>query len=209
MQISHGETPWDTGKVLSRYGHAIAIRNCFWKEGNRYIREVAKPPRCRSSTCSANWWHPCQARPTHDGARALRQGRARGPQIAVSWAYAPSYQKPMSVPQSLIALFSRFGMDVVLAHRRSSISSRGRRAGARLREQAGTKFEIVHDMDTAVHGAHVVYPKSWGCMMHTRARRIAQIAKNYTSWICDERRMRSRPATPSTCIVCRPTAATR
>ena len=33
MQISHGETPWDTGKVLSRYGHAIAIRNCFWKRG--------------------------------------------------------------------------------------------------------------------------------------------------------------------------------
>ena len=40
----------------------------------------------------------------------------RGRKIAVSWAYAPSYQKPMSVPQSLIALFPRFGMDVVLAH---------------------------------------------------------------------------------------------
>ncbi len=42
MQISHGETPKDTGKVLSRYGHGIAIRNCFYGIGNKYLREVAE-----------------------------------------------------------------------------------------------------------------------------------------------------------------------
>ena len=39
-----------------------------------------------------------------------------GKTIAVSWAYSPSYAKPLSVPQGLITLLTRFGMHVRLAH---------------------------------------------------------------------------------------------
>ncbi len=193
MQISHGETPWDTGKVLSRYGHAIAIRNCFWKLGNRYLREVAEAASVPVFNMQCDWWHPCQAMADlmtvreKFGARSLR-----GRKIAVSWAYAPSYQKPMSVPQSLIALFPRFGMDVVLAHppEFELIPDIVQRARDYARA-AGCKFDIVHDMDAAFEGAHVVYPKSWGCMMHTDDKEAsAKIARNYTGWICDERRMK-------------------
>jgi len=193
MQISHGETPWDTGKVLSRYGHAIAIRNCFWKVGNRYLREVAAAASVPVFNMQCDWWHPCQAMADLMTAREKFGATGlRGRKIAVSWAYAPSYQKPMSVPQSLIALFPRFGMDVVLAHPPEfdlvpDIVTRARDFA----RAAGTKFEIVHDMDAAFEGAHVVYPKSWGCMMHTDDKQeSAQIAKHYTSWICDERRMK-------------------
>ena len=192
MQISHGETPYDTGKVLSRYGHGIAIRNCFWKIGNRYLREVAVAASVPVFNMQCDWWHPCQAMADLMTAREqFGAGGLRGRKIAVSWAYAPSYQKPMSVPQSLIALFPRFGMDVVVAHPPEfdllpEIVERTR-ASARA---AGTKFDIVHDMDAAFDGAHVVYPKSWGCMMHTDDKEeSAKIATKYTSWICDERRM--------------------
>ena len=34
----------------------------------------------------------------------------------MTWAYSPSYGKPLSVPQGVIGLMTRFGMDVVLAH---------------------------------------------------------------------------------------------
>jgi N-acetylornithine carbamoyltransferase len=97
----------------------------------------------------------------------------------------------MSVPQSLIALFPRFGMDVVLAHPPKfdlipEIVAKARNFA----KEAGTKFEIVHDMDAAFEARHVLYPKSWGCMMHTDDKEeSARIARDYTSWICDERRM--------------------
>ncbi len=40
----------------------------------------------------------------------------KGKKIAMTWAYSPSYGKPLSVPQGVIGLMTRFGMDVVLAH---------------------------------------------------------------------------------------------
>ena len=40
----------------------------------------------------------------------------KGKKLAMTWAYSPSYGKPLSVPQGVIGLMTRFGMDVVLAH---------------------------------------------------------------------------------------------
>ena len=42
MQLSHGETPKDTAIILSRMGHGIASRNCFYGIGNDYLSEMAK-----------------------------------------------------------------------------------------------------------------------------------------------------------------------
>jgi N-acetylornithine carbamoyltransferase len=192
LQISHGETAADTGHVLSRYGHAIGIRNCLWKAGNRYIREVAEAASVPVFNMQCDWYHPCQAaadlmtiRDTF-GAHGLR-----GRKMALSWAYAPSYQKPMSVPQSLALLMPRFGMDVVLAHppEFELLPEVLQQARAFARE-AGVGFDVVHDMDAAFEGAHVLYPKSWGCMQHTEdLEESAAVASRYKHWICDEKRM--------------------
>ena len=40
----------------------------------------------------------------------------KGKKVAVTWAYSPSYRKPLSCPQSPISLLPRFGMGVSLAH---------------------------------------------------------------------------------------------
>ena len=117
MQVSHGESPKDTGIILSSYGHAIAIRHDLVPgEGNAYMREVAKWADAPVINMQCDVDHPCQTLADLMTIRELRGRNLRGLKIAVSWAYAPSYAKPLSVPQGLIMLMPRFGMDVVLAH---------------------------------------------------------------------------------------------
>ena len=117
MQVSHGESAKDTGIILSSYGHAIAIRHDLIPgEGNAYMREVARWADAPVINMQCDVDHPCQTLADLMTIRELRGRDLRGLKIAVSWAYAPSYAKPLSVPQGLIMLMPRFGMDVVLAH---------------------------------------------------------------------------------------------
>jgi N-acetylornithine carbamoyltransferase len=116
----------------------------------------------------------------------------RKKKMVVSWAYAASYQKPMSVPQSLILQMPRFGMDVVLAHPPEF------RLMPEIMEQAKEQakkyqvgFEVVDDMDKAFKDADIIYAKSWGAMVHTPDEKEgADIIKKYESWITNEKRMK-------------------
>jgi N-acetylornithine carbamoyltransferase len=116
----------------------------------------------------------------------------RGLKIAVSWAYAPSYAKPLSVPQGLIMLMPRFGLDVVLAHPPEyRLMPETLEAARRNAERGGGNFHVVDDMDEAFRDADVVIPKSWGCLetMGSQPAESLHIAKQYTDWICDARRI--------------------
>ena len=192
MQISHGESPKDTAIVLSRYGHGIAIRNCFWGIGNKYINEVAKYSEVPIFNMQCDIYHPCQALADLMTIKEKFNNELRGRKFVISWAYAPSYTKPLSVPQSLILLMTRFGMDVTLAHPPEfKLMPEIVKQAKQNAKEAKCKFEIVHDMDTAFKGAHVVYPKSWGGFLTTESKEESmQISKKYTSWICDQRRMK-------------------
>jgi ornithine carbamoyltransferase len=129
----------------------------------------------------------------------------RGLKIAVSWAYSPSYAKPVSVPQGLITLMTRYGCDVSLAHPEGYELMDKPIADARENaERYGGKFEIVDSMEEAFDGAHVVYPKSWGAidLMSEKAHadnaaRINEIEQellamnaNHKDWICDKEKMK-------------------
>ncbi len=192
MQISHGESPKDTGIILSSYGHGIAIRHDLVPgEGASYIREVAEHAYVPVISMQDDVDHPCQTLADLMTIREQFGRNLRGLKIAVSWAYAPSYAKPMSVPQGLILLMTRFGMDVTLAHPPEydlmSPVLKQARANA---EAHGTKFEVTDDMDAAFEGAHVVYPKSWGIeSLFHKPEEALEISKKYKDWICDERRM--------------------
>src|ERR1022692_4330359 len=109
MQVSHGESAKDTGIILSSYGHGIAIRHDLIPgEGNAYMREVAKWAGAPVINMQCDVDHPCQTLADLQTIRELRGRDLRGLKIAVSWAYAPSYAKPLSVPQGLIMLMPRF-----------------------------------------------------------------------------------------------------
>lgn len=192
MQISHGESPKDTGVILSRYGHGIAIRHdTVPGEGNSYIREVARHSTAPVMNMQCDIDHPCQTLADIMTIREKFHGETRGRKIAVSWAYAPSYAKPMSVPQGLIMLMTRFGLDVTLAHPPEyALMDPVLDIARRNADQSGSKFEIVDDMDAAFEGADIVYPKSWGAADYFgRPDEGLAVSAKYKDWICDERRM--------------------
>ena len=194
MQVSHGESPKDTGIILSSYGHAIAIRHDLVPgEGNAYMREVAKWASVPVINMQCDVDHPCQTLADLMTIRELRGRDLRGLKIAVSWAYAPSYAKPLSVPQGLIMLMPRFGMDVVLAHPPEyNLMPETMQAARDNARAGGGSFRVVEDMDEAFRGADIVIPKSWGCLdtMGANPAGSLRIAKQYTGWICNSARMK-------------------
>lgn len=191
-QISHGDTAKEIGEIFGRYFDGIAIRQCDWDFGNQYIREVAAASRVPVLNMQCDVYHPFQILADlmtikeYFGRESLR-----GKTINVSWAYAASYQKPISVPQSLILLMNRFGMNVRLTHPPEyKLMPEILEQAADNAKRSGGSFEILHDFDEGFKGADIVYPKSWGALLTTSDKdESAKIGKKYTDWITDERRM--------------------
>ncbi len=190
-QIKHGDTPKEIGEIFGRYFDGIAIRHCDWGVGNAYLNEVAKYSRAPVLNMQCEIYHPFQCLADLMTIMEKKGRDLRKKRIVVSWAYASSYLKPISVPQSLILQMPRFGMDVVLAYpeefRLMPEIEQQARDEAR---KAGTSFEIVHDMDEGITGADIVYAKSWGPLLTTSdPAEGKRIQDSYKSWIMDERRM--------------------
>jgi N-acetylornithine carbamoyltransferase len=191
-QIAHGESPKDMGIILSSYGHGIAIRHDVVPgEGQAYMREVAKWASVPVINMQCDVDHPCQ---TLADLMTIREEFGRDLsdlKIAVSWAYAPSYVKPMSVPQGLIMLMTRFGMNVTLAHPPEyTLMEAPMRAARENAALSGGRFEVVDNMEDAFADADIVYPKSWGVeSLYGRPEEAMKVARQYRGWICDESQM--------------------
>ena len=189
-QISHGDTAKEIGEILGRYNDGIAIRQCDWGVGNQYIRDVAAASRVPVLNMQCDHFHPFQI--LADMMTIMeKKGDPRGLTINVSYAYAKSYQKPMSVPISLILLMTRFGMNVRLTHPPEFmlLPQYVEQAKENAKKSRGS-FELVDDFDAGFKGADIVYPKAWGCMLTTESHEeSAKISEQYTDWITDERRM--------------------
>jgi N-acetylornithine carbamoyltransferase len=191
MQISHGENAKDTANVLSRYGEAISIRHCAFREGNPYLREVAAHATVPVINMQCDVYHPCQILADYMTIRE-HKGYGRKLKLGVAWTSAPNYVRPLSVPQSLILMMPRFGIDVTLAYPEEfrlmpEIEEQARRNAA----EGGARFEISHRFEDAFDGADIVIPKSWGPLMHTqdKAKGLEAIARHPT-WCCDAERMK-------------------
>lgn len=195
LQISHGDTAKEIGKILSSYGHGIAIRHCDWKEGNAYIREVAAHSSVPVFNMQCDIYHPFQA--MADLLTILEKKRTlKGRKIVMSWAYASSYTKPISVPQSFILLLTKFGADVTLAYPKEFMLMPEivRQAKDNALENGGS-LSVVHDMKAACRGADVVYAKSWGPLLTTTdPKECTKIAAKYKDWICDAKLMKRAKA---------------
>lgn len=191
-QIAHGDTPKEIGQIFGRYFDGIAIRHVDWGVGNGYLREVAKHSRVPVLNMQCDVYHPFQILADLMTIQEKKGRDLRGRRIVVSWAYAASYQKPMSVPQSLVLQMPRFGLDVVLAHPPEF------RLMPEVLEQAheqarryGAKFETTDQMEEGFRGADIVYAKSWGAMLTTTDQAEgAKIIDRYKSWITDEAKMK-------------------
>ena len=175
-QIAHGETVRETAIMLSFMAEVIGIRDDMYiGKGNAYMREVSRAvqegyaagilerrPTLVNLQCDID--HPTQS--MADAMHLIQHfggaERLRGKRIAMSWAYSPSYGKPLSVPQGVIGLMSRFGMEVVLAHPPGyEVMRQTREIAKDNAAKGGGSFEVTHDMREAFKGADIVYPKSW------------------------------------------------
>ncbi len=221
-QISHGETVRETASMISFLSEVIGIRDdMYLGAGHEYMKEVsasvqesfehqvlAQRPSVINLQCDLD--HPTQSMAdlrhlldTFGGAEALK-----GKKLAMTWAYSPSYGKPLSVPQGVIALMTRMGMEVVLAHPEGyNLVPECVDTAAQMASQHGGKFSVVHSMEEAFQGADIVYPKSWAPMhvMHRRtellrAGRSAELSQleqealannaRHKNWECTEELMK-------------------
>jgi len=221
-QVSHGETVRETANMISFMTRSIGIRDdMYLGEGHTYMKEVSEAvqtgfeegvlhnrPGLVNLQCDID--HPTQSMSdlamlkNHFGSLEALKGK----KIAMSWAYSPSYGKPLSVPQGIIGLLTRYGMDVTLAHPEGYnlipdvVDLAGKQAVA-----SGGSFNVVNNMDDAFRGADIVYPKSWAPfhVMEDRTNLLKQsdkpglkaleqscLANNakFTDWECTEEKMK-------------------
>ena len=193
-QIAHGDTATEIGEILGRYNDGIAIRQVDWGIGKQYIRDVAAASRTPVLNMQCDLYHPFQA--LADLLTIIEhKGDPRGLTIDVSYAYAASYQKPLSVPQSLILLMSRFGANVRLTRPPEFKLMPEIVAQAEANAAAsGGSFEVLEDFEAGMTGADVVYAKSWGSMLTTSdLEESAEIGKQYQDWITDDRLAKLAP----------------
>ncbi|HPS84521.1 MAG TPA: knotted carbamoyltransferase YgeW [Bacteroidales bacterium] len=175
-QISHGETVRETANMISFMTEIIGIRDdMFLGAGHEYMLEVASalddgfansvlPQRPGIVNLQCDVDHPTQSMADLAHLKNMfgSLDALKGKKIAMTWAYSPSYGKPLSVPQGIIGLMTRFGMDVSLAYPEGYglIPDVVELAGKQAKESGG-KFEVVNSMEEAFAGADIVYPKSW------------------------------------------------
>lgn len=190
-QISHGDTAKEIGEIVGRYTDGIAIRQCDWKVGNEYIRAVAEASRVPVLNMQCDIYHPFQILADLMTIQEKFGRDLRGKTMNISWAYASSYQKPISVPQSLVLLMTRFGMNIrVTRPPEYKLMPEIMEQAQDNVKQHGGSLEILEDFDAGFKDADILYPKSWGCWMTTEDDdESAEIGKKYTDWITDDRRM--------------------
>lgn len=175
-QIAHGETVRETANMISFLTDAIGIRDdMYLGEGNKYMREVAEaldegfekgvlPNRPGIVNLQCDMDHPTQSMADllHLKKEFGSLEELKGKKIVMSWAYSPSYGKPMSVPQGIISLMTRYGMDVELAYPEGyDLIPEIVDLAKENAEKSGGSFKVSHDMKEAMKDADIVYPKSW------------------------------------------------
>lgn len=175
-QIAHGETVRETANMISFMSDFIGIRDdIFLGEGNKYMREVGSaleegfakgvlPIRPGIVNLQCDMDHPTQSMADlmhlQDVYGSLEN--LRGKKIVMSWAYSPSYGKPLSVPQGIIALMSRFGMNIELAYPEGyGLIPEIVDLAKKNAQQSGGSLNVSHSMADAMKDADIVYPKSW------------------------------------------------
>ncbi|MDO4749569.1 MAG: knotted carbamoyltransferase YgeW [Eubacteriales bacterium] len=175
-QIAHGETVRETANMVSFMADVIGIRDDMYiGKGHTYqkafseaVRQghadgvLEQAPTLVNLQCDIDHPTQCMADMLHVIHEFGGVEKLRGKKVAMTWAYSPSYGKPLSVPQGVIGLFTRFGMDVVLAHPEGyEVFPEVEEVARRNAEASGGSFTKVGTMAEAFEGADIVYPKSW------------------------------------------------
>ena len=202
MQLSHGESAKDTAIILSRMGHGIASRNCFYGIGNKYLSEMAEYSTKPVMSLQDDIYHPFQGLADLMTIFEYFGKEIQNLKVTVSWAYANTHSKPLSVPHTQILLFPRYGIDITVAHPKEFPLSKDIVEKAQLNAKAGGgSVRFTNNMDEAFEDAQVVIPKNWGGFGNYGVqeyldneeacnKEMKVNLEKYRDWICDERRIK-------------------
>jgi ornithine carbamoyltransferase len=202
MQLSHGESAKDTAIILSRMGHGIASRNCFHGIGNEYLKEMSKYSKKPVMSLQDDIYHPFQGLADLMTIFEHFDNNPQGLKVTISWAYADTHSKPLSVPQTQILLFPRYGIDVTVAHPKEFPLTASIIEKAKYNASCGNgSIKFTNNMDEAFEGANIVIPKNWGGFgayevsdyLSNESECKKEMKSNlgkYKSWICDEHRIK-------------------
>ena len=222
-QIAHGETVRETANMVSFMADVIGIRDdMFIGEGHKYQKTfmdaleegyrdgiLEQRPTLVNLQCDVDHPTQCMADMLHIIHYFGGVENLKGKKIAMTWAYSPSYGKPLSVPQGVIGLMSRFGMDVVLAHPEGyEVMPEVEEIARKNAAATGGSYKRVATMEEAFDNADIVYPKSWApfAAMEKRTNLYAEgdsdgikalekelLAQNAThkDWCCTEELMKT------------------
>ena len=175
-QIAHGETVRETANMISFMADVIGIRDDMYiGTGNKYMHEVVdsvtqgnkdgvleQKPTLVNLQCDIDHPTQCMADMLHIINTFGGVENLKGKKVAMTWAYSPSYGKPLSVPQGVVGLMTRFGMDVVLAHPEGyDIMPEVEEVAKKNAAENGGSFTKTNSMAEAFKDADIVYPKSW------------------------------------------------
>ena len=175
-QIAHGETVRETANRISFMADVIGIRDDMYiGKGNKYMHEVVdsvtqgnkdgvleQKPTLVNLQCDIDHPTQCMADMLHIINTFGGVENLKGKKVAMTWAYSPSYGKPLSVPQGVVGLMTRFGMDVVLAHPEGyDIMPEVEEVAKKNAAENGGSFTKTNSMAEAFKDADIVYPKSW------------------------------------------------
>ena len=175
-QVAHGETVRETANMISFMADVIGIRDDMYiGKGNAYMHEVAEAveagnkdgvleqrPTLVNLQCDIDHPTQCMADALHVIHELGGIENLKGKKLAMTWAYSPSYGKPLSVPQGVIGLFTRLGMEVVLAHPEGyDVMGDVVDVAKKNAQASGGSFKVTNDMKEAFKDADIVYPKSW------------------------------------------------
>ncbi len=221
-QIAHGETVRETANMISFMADVIGIRDDMYiGKGNTYMHNVVnavteghrdgvleQKPTLVNLQCDID--HPTQV--MADTMHLIHEfggiENLKGKKVAMTWAYSPSYGKPLSVPQGVIGLMSRFGMEVSLAYPEGyEVMDDVVELAKRQSAESGGSLSVSHDMKEAFRDADIVYPKSWapfkameertelygnGDLEGIKAleRRLLAQNANHKDWECTEEMMK-------------------
>ncbi|HIX65484.1 MAG TPA: knotted carbamoyltransferase YgeW [Candidatus Anaerotruncus excrementipullorum] len=175
-QIAHGETVRETANMVSFMADVIGIRDDMYiGKGNKYMHDVVdavteghadgvleQKPTLVNLQCDIDHPTQCMADMLHIIHQFGGVENLKGKKLAMTWAHSPSYGKPLSVPQGVIGLMTRFGMEVVLAHPEGyEVMPQVEEVARKNAAAAGGSYRRTNSMAEAFQGADIVYPKSW------------------------------------------------
>lgn len=240
-QIAHGETVRETANMISFMADVIGIRDDMYiGKGNAYMHEVAESvaqgnkdgileqrPTLVNLQCDIDHPTQCMADMLHIIHEFGGVEHLKGKKLAMSWAYSPSYGKPLSVPQGVIGLMTRMGMDVVLAHPEGyEVMPEVEEVAKKNAAKSGGTFTRTNSMEEAFQDADIVYPKSWAPFAAMEQRTelygkgdfdgIDQLEKEllaqnaaYKDWACTEEMMAKTKDGKALYLHCLPADITR